>query len=244
MLINKHEDPIGSALLDFYQTSEDTNIQVEMDIAEKDTLAPSYFFRSFDECPQLERVALQQASGKVLDVGAGAGSHSLYLQQNGMDVTAIDVSPHSVLVMQKRGLSKAKLADFFEFNEGAFDTLLFLMNGIGLVKTLDGFDAFFKKAKTLLAPNGQILLDSSDLIYMYEEDDGSYLIDLNDKYHGEVEFNLSYKKIKGAPFRWLYVSEELLIDAAQQSGFDCEIIQHGPHYDYLAKLTVQASSPI
>ena len=83
MLINKHEDPIGSALLDFYQTSEDTNIQVEMDIAEKDTLAPSYFFRSFDECPQLERVALQQASGKVLDVGAGAGSHSLYLQQNG-----------------------------------------------------------------------------------------------------------------------------------------------------------------
>lgn len=239
MLIHTNKDPIGSALLDFYQTSEDTSICVDMDIAEEDTLAPSYFFRTFDECPQLEKMALQQANGKVLDVGAGAGSHSLYLQQKGLDVTAIDVSPNSVDVMRKRGLSKAELIDFYELPEGSFDTLLFLMNGIGLVKTLDGFDRFFNQARKLLAPNGKILLDSSDLIYMFEEEDGSYLIDLNDKYHGEVEFNLSYKDIKGEPFSWLYVSEDLLMDAADNHGFDCEILQQGPHYDYLAKLTVR-----
>jgi len=238
VLIATDKDPIGSALLDFYQSKEDTPITVKMDIADEDVLPPSYFFRSYDECPELEQLALQYAQGKVLDVGAGAGSHSLYLQEQGLDVTAIDVSPNSVDVMQQRGLKKAQLINFYDLKSGSFDTLLLLMNGIGLVQTLDGFDAFFAHAKTLMAPNGQILLDSSDLIYMFEEDDGSYLIDLNDKYHGEVAFDLSYKGINGEPFNWLYVSQELLIDAAQENGFNCEILMDGPHYDYLARLSV------
>jgi len=240
MIMLEGKDPIGSALLDYYKTGEDTPITVKLNIADDDTLPPSYFFRSYDECPELEQLALQQARGKVLDVGAGAGSHSLYLQQKGLDVTPIDVSPHSVDVMRKRGLKNALLTNFFDLPASSFDTLLLLMNGIGLVQKLDGFEAFFSKARTLLAPEGQILLDSSDLIYMFEEDDGSYLIDLSDKYHGEVEFNLSYKDSKGEAFNWLYVSEELLQDAAEANGFDCEIIKQGPHYDYLAKLTVKA----
>lgn len=238
MLIDKDHDPIGAALLSFYETQDDVPIQVEMDIAEEDTLAPSYFFRSFEQCPQLEQTALKLAHGKVLDVGAGAGSHSLYLQNQGLEVTGLDISPYSVEVMKKRGLAKVRLANFYDLPKEPFDTLLLLMNGIGLVQTLEGFEAFFLKARTLLAPKGQILLDSSDLIYMFEQDDGSYLIDLNDKYLGEVEFNLSYKNISGQPFNWLYVAEDLLQDAAEKNGFNCEIIQQGPHYDYLAKLTL------
>lgn len=237
MLILNHKDPIGSALLDFFETQEDTSIIVKMDIADEDVLPSSYFFRSYDGCPKLEQLALQQARGKVLDVGAGAGSHSLYLQEQGLDVTAIDVSPNSVEVMQQRGIKNAELIDFYDCQGGSFDTMLLLMNGIGLVQTLDGLEQFFAHARTLLAPKGQIILDSSDLIYMFEEDDGSYLIDMNDTYHGEVEFNLSYKGIKGEPFNWLYVAEELLQDAAEANGFNCEIIKQGPHYDYLARLT-------
>tara|TARA_R110002074_G_scaffold402287_1_gene606211 strand:- start:29226 stop:29945 length:720 start_codon:yes stop_codon:yes gene_type:complete len=238
MLLAANKDPIGSALLDYLETGEDIPIEVKMDIAEDDTLLPSYFFRSYEQCPELEQIALQQARGKVLDVGAGAGSHSLYLQRQGLDVTAIDVSPASVEVMRKRGLKNVQLIDFYDYTEGQFDTLMFLMNGIGLVQTLDGFDEFFSHAKRLLAPKGQILLDSSDLIYMFEEEDGSYLIDINDKYHGEVIFNLAYKNISGDPFNWLYVSEELLQDAAEANGFDFEVVKQGPHYDYLAKLTL------
>ncbi|ORU93635.1 MAG: methyltransferase [Cycloclasticus sp. symbiont of Bathymodiolus heckerae] len=241
MLIDKAQDPIGSALLDYFQTTENAPITVKMDIADDDTLSPSYFFRTYDECPELEQLAMQNAKGKVLDVGAGAGSHSLYLQEKGLNVTAIDVSPNSVEVMKKRGLRNVQLIDYYDFQDGSFDTLLLLMNGIGLVKTLEGFDKFFTHAKKLLAPDGQILLDSSDLIYMFEEEDGSYLIDMNGKYHGEVEFNLSYKGISGEPFNWLYVAEELLQDAADANGFDCEIIKQGPHYDYLAKLTFKGS---
>ncbi|MFT6625156.1 MAG: SAM-dependent methyltransferase [Cycloclasticus sp.] len=238
MLLAANKDPIGSALLDYLETGEDVPIEVKMDIAEDDTLLPSYFFRSYEQCPELEQIALQQARGKVLDVGAGAGSHSLYLQQQGLDVTAIDVSPASVEVMRKRGIKNVLLADFYDDREGQFDTLMFLMNGIGLVQTLDSFDEFFSRVKKLLAPHGQVLLDSSDLIYMFEEEDGSYLIDINDKYHGEVIFNLAYKNISGDPFNWLYVSEELLQDAAEANGFDFEVVKQGPHYDYLAKLTL------
>ena len=236
MLIAKDKDPIGSALLEYFQTKEDAPIDVKMSLTEADVLSPSYFFRTFDKCPELEQLALEQSRGEVLDVGAGAGSHSLYLQEHGFDVTAIDVSPNSVDVMKKRGLNKAQLIDFYDIQGGQFDTLLFLMNGIGLVRTLDGLNQFFEHARRLLAPKGQILLDSSDLIFMFEEEAGSYLINLNDKYHGEVEFNLSYKDIKGEAFNWLYVSQELLLDAANANGFGCEIIQEGAHYDYLARL--------
>ena len=239
MLIAGDKDPIGTALLDYFHTAEDQPINVKMDIADDDTLAPSYFFRSYDQCPELEQLALQQARGKVLDVGAGAGSHALHLQSQGLDVVALDVSPKSVEVMRLRGVKHPVLANFYDFKHARFDTLMFLMNGIGLVQTLDGFEALFKHAKTLLLPGGQILLDSSDLIYMFEQEDGSYVIDLNEKYHGEVKFDLSYKNVNGAPFNWLYVSEELLQDAADENGFDCEIIQQGPHYDYLARLTLR-----
>ncbi|PCI68393.1 MAG: SAM-dependent methyltransferase [Piscirickettsiaceae bacterium] len=239
MILSDDKDPIGSALIEYLNTADDTPINVKLDVAEDDVLSPSYFFRSFDDCPELEQVALHEAKGKVLDVGAGAGSHSLYLQKQGLEVTAIDVSPNSVDVMQQRGIKNVELIDFYDYQGDSFDTMLLLMNGIGLVQTLDGFDQFFTHARTLLSPNGQILLDSSDLIYMFEEEDGSYLIDMNDKYHGEVEFNLSYKDIKGEPFNWLYVAEELLQDAAEANDFNCEIIKQGPHYDYLAKLTVR-----
>jgi len=239
MLIDADKDPIGTALLDYFHTGEGKPIDVKMDIADDDTLAPSYFFRSYDECPELEKMALQQARGKVLDVGAGAGSHALYLQSKGLDVVALDVSPKSVDVMRLRGVKQAKLVDFYDFQQGRFDTLMFLMNGIGLVQTLDGFDALFQHAKKLLLPGGQILLDSSDLIYMFEQEDGSYVIDLNETYHGEVKFDLSYKDVKGDTFNWLYVSEELLQDAAEDNGFNCEIIQQGTHYDYLARLTLR-----
>jgi len=239
MLIESDKDPIGCALLAYFHTADDTSINVKMDIADDDTLAPSYFFRTYEECPELEQLALQQARGKVLDVGAGAGSHALQLQAQGLDVVALDVSPKSVEVMRLRGVKQPILCNFYGFKQGRFDTLMFLMNGIGLVQTLDGFSDLFQHAKTLLSPGGQILLDSSDLIYMFEQEDGSYIIDLNEKYHGEVAFDLSYKGVKGENFNWLYVSEELLQDAAEENGFDCEIIQQGPHYDYLARLTLQ-----
>lgn len=230
-------DPIGLALKNFYETGEDTPIDITLSLGEDDQLLPSYFFRTYEACNQIEKTALDLAHGKVLDVGAGAGSHGLHLQQKGLDVTAIDISLLSTEIMRKRGLQKAECVDFFQYEDYGFDTILMLMNGVGLVKRLDDFPRFFKQIDRLLSAQGQVLLDSSDLIYMFEQDDGSYLIELSEKYYGEVVFDLSYKNKKGQPFEWLYISQDLLIQEAERCGFAIDIIQQGEHFDYLARLT-------
>ncbi|ORU89749.1 MAG: methyltransferase [Cycloclasticus sp. symbiont of Poecilosclerida sp. M] len=243
MLIANDKDPLGSAFLDYQNDGAAPLITVQFDVAEDDTIDPAYFFRNYEQCPKLEQLALDECRGRVLDVGAGAGSHSLYLQQQGLDVSPIDISPLSVEVMKSRGLEQTQQVDFYDISKGGFDTLLLLMNGVGLVGQLDNFEHFFTHAKTLLNDGGQILLDSSDLIYLFEQEDGAFVIDLNEKYHGEVKFEISYKEIKCEPFDWLYVSQELLIDAAREHGFDCEILMEGPHYDYLARLSCMIKKP-
>lgn len=191
--------------------------------------------------PDLEKEALNLCKGRVLDVGCGAGSHSLYLCSKGFEVTAIDISPGAVEVCRTRGIPEVEQADFWTYEGDGFDTLLLLMNGIGIVGHLSRLAAFFEKARELLSPSGQILFDSSDIIYMYDEtEDGGFLIPAEKSYYGEVTFEVQYKTLKSAPFPWLYVDFETLSRAALINGFSCELVRKGDHYDYLAKLTVQA----
>ena len=188
--------------------------------------------------PELERIALEEAQGRILDVGAGSGCHSIALQKLGKAAVAIDISPLSVDVMKRRGLDARQINLFDEtFNE-KFDTILMLMNGTGFVGTLDNMPAFFERMKQLLTPDGCILIDSSDLRYLYEEEDGSLMIDLADDYYGQLDYRMEYKNILGEPFDWLYVDFETLAIYAEESGFTAELLEEGEHYDYLAKLTI------
>ncbi len=176
--------------------------------------------------------------GRVLDVGAGAGCHSLALQERGADVTAIDISPLSVDVMLRRGVKDARVADLFDESfAGCYDTVLMLMNGSGIVGRLERMPLFFRRMKLLLAQGGQVLMDSSDLRYIYEDEDGAMDIDLNARYYGELDFRMQYKKVKGAPFGWLYVDFDTLAGYARESGFRAELVAEGEHYDYLARLS-------
>jgi SAM-dependent methyltransferase len=195
-------------------------------------------FRSLEDMPELERIALEEAKGRILDVGAGSGCHSVALQKLGKAAVAIDISPLSVEVMKRRGLDARQINLFDEtFNE-KFDTVLMLMNGTGIVGTLDNMPAFFERMKQLLTPDGCILIDSSDLRYLYEEEDGSLMIDLADDYYGQLDYRMEYKNILGEPFDWLYVDFETLAIYAEESGFTAELLEEGEHYDYLAKLTI------
>lgn len=209
---------------------------VESDIAETEEWPISTFFRDYKEMPKAERTALKLCSGRVLDVGAGAGSHSLYLQKQGLDVTALDISEGAVEVMQQRGVEKTILANFFRYEGATYDTLLMLMNGIGIVGQLNNLSSFFVQAKKLLNPGGKILLDSSDLIYLYEEEDGSVLVDLNGSYYGELEYTFEFDGKKGTPFNWVFVDYEKLEDCAKLHGFSCKKVYEDDHYLYLAEL--------
>lgn len=199
----------------------------------EEDLDVGYFFRAFPQMPKIEQKALQLAKGRILDVGCGPGSHSLYLQAQGKNVTAIDYSAKAVTVAQKRGVKQTVHANFFDFDAPAFDTILILMNGAGVAQTLEGLPGLFSQLEKHLDPKGQVLIDSSDLQYLFEDDLG--LLPQHN-YYGEVTFGTRYKG-NIEEFPWLYIDEKLLTQCATQMGWRCELLLKGSHWDYLARLT-------
>lgn len=206
-----------------------------------DEIPVAHLFRSFSQMPRLEQEALKLASGRVLDVGAGSGCHSIALRQLNnpavSSLSAIDISPLSCQTMTERGLTDVRCVNMFDpAFDGEFDTILLLMNGTGVVGTLDNLPAFFGRLAQLLAPDGQVLIDSSDLKYLFEDENGMLDLEGVEGYYGEVDYQMKYKGIKGAPFDWLYVDFDTLSNHASANGFSCEKIMDGEHYDYLARL--------
>ena len=232
------KDLFGKAILDFQTNNSPEDLITETTISEEDEMSVAYLFRSYDEMPQMEQKALQLAKGKILDVGCGAGSHSLSLQnERGLDVTSIDISPNAIQACTLRGLKKAKVQDVLTLENEKYDTILLLMNGAGMCGKLKNIPNFLLKLKSLLNPGGQILLDSSDIIYMFDDDeDGGKWIPSQNEYYGEIVFNISYKGEKEKPFDWMFIDYNTLQNAALDNGFQCELILEGEHFDYLARL--------
>lgn len=236
------KDLFGKAILDFQTNNSPEAISTETNISEADDMDVAYLFRSYNEMPKLEQKALQLSKGKVLDAGCGAGSHSLYLQENNFDVTAIDISANAIEACQLRGLKNARVQNILDLDSDLhqndrYDTILLLMNGTGIFGTLQQTSNYLSKLKSLLAPNGQILIDSSDIIYMFDEDDDGSKWIPSEGYYGELTFTISYKNHTEEAFPWLYLDYNTLQNAAHANGLQCELILEGDHFDYLAKLS-------
>ncbi|MFG6686193.1 class I SAM-dependent methyltransferase [Mariniflexile sp. HNIBRBA6329] len=229
------KDLFGKALLDYQNGRYSEDIITSTNISEEDDLPLPYLFRGFKEMPKLEQKALKLAKGSVLDVGCGAGSHSLYLQEKGFQVKAIDVSKGAIEVAKLRGVLQAEVKNLLDETE-TFDTILLLMNGTGIFQELTQVAKYLKHLKSLLNANGQILIDSSDIQYMYEDEDGGVWMDMNSTYHGELDYFLSYKGEQEAPMKWLYLDFEKLQLACETVGLKCELVAEGEHFDYLARL--------
>ena len=238
MILSPQRDPMGRAISDCFHRRPLHRLRVLSSRFDEDEMPVSTLFRTEVQMPPLERRALSLARGRVLDVGAGAGCHTLALQARGLtDVTAIDVSPLSVETMQARGVRRALCADFFSDDFGSgFDTLLFMMNGFGIAGRLARLPRLLERARRLLAPGGIVLADSTDLRYLFEEPDGTFLPPAGEGYYGEVDYRMVYGSCKGPRFDWLYVDFETLCAVAAPLGFRVEKVQDGEHYDFLARL--------
>lgn len=232
------KDLFGKAILDFQTNNSPEDLITETSISEPDEMSVSYLFRSYNEMPKIEQKALQLAKGKVLDVGCGAGSHSLILQNDRkLDVTAIDISQNAIKACKLRGLKNVKAVNFSTVENEKFDTILLLMNGTGIFGTLKETPIYLQKLKSLLYPDGQILIDSSDIKYMFDEDDDLDW-DPENNYYGELTFTISYKNEIEKEFPWLYLDYPTLQNVAIANGLNCELILEGEHYDYLARLYI------
>lgn len=273
-ILSADKDPMGAAILDFQQQGKAARLRVLSSMFEEDEMPVTHLFRSVPEMPVLEQKALLLAKGRVLDIGAGSGCHTLALQEKGFTVKAIDISPLSCEAMKLRGVKDAECINLFDPHlssgnhsgknqenhfgenqenhsgenqenhfgknqkqfEGGFDTILLLMNGTGIAGKIENLPALFQRLKALLNPGGQILIDSSDLKYIYENEDGSFDINLNGDYYGEVDYQMIYKDVKGDRFDWLYVDFPLLKSIAETCGLHGELVAEGEHYDYLARI--------
>lgn len=233
------KDLFGKAILDYQTNNNPEDIITETSISEADEMNVSYLFRSYKKIPKLEQKALQLTKGKVLDVGCGAGSHALYLQnEKNLNVKAIDISENAIQACQLRGLKNAEVVNVLDLDASEkFDTILLLMNGTGIFGKLNQISTYLQKLKNLLNEGGQILIDSSDIIYMFDQDeDGAYEINGNG-YYGELTFTIQYKGETEETFDWLYLDYNTLQNAAIANDLECELIMEGEHFDYLARLT-------
>ena len=223
------------AIADYYRTGAAGRLSVFSPMFEEDEIPVQTLFRTYADMPAIEQKALDRAKGRTLDVGAGSGCHSLVLQQRGVDVTAIDISPLSVETMRQRGIKKVLEQDFFTL-EGQYDTILMLMNGIGIVGTLERLPMFFRLLDKILAPGGQLLCDSSDISYVFEDEEGRIDYPDNGHYFGELSYRMQYKDTQGHSFLWLYIDAATLSRLANENGYSVEILAQGDHSDYLARI--------
>ncbi len=232
-------DPFGEAIQDYFEKGKAPDLIVNSNYTEDEKIITSWLFRTEKKMPPIERTALKNCKGKILDVGAAAGCHAIILQEKGFEVTALEKSEKACEVLRKRNIQKVVCANIYDYTESHFDTILLLMNGAGIGETIAGLKKLLLHLKKLLTVNGQILIDSSDIKYLFEEEDGSLWMDLaNESYYGEMEYEVKYKK-SVSKFKWLFVDFQNLKKIGGKAGFECNLVENGKHNNYLAQLKMK-----
>lgn len=232
-------DPMGRAIAEFWRHGHAPRLRVFSPHFDEDEIPVEWLFRTFADMPALERRAIEFATGRTLDVGAGAGCHALELQSRGIDVTAIDISTLAVETMRERGVKQCQTIDFYDVT-GKYDTILMLMNGIGIAGRVDELPRFFAHVKTLLAPGGQLLCDSSDLRRVFEDENGVFEPPYPDRYYGEMTYRMQCGDTRGNTFNWLYIDPDTLTRQAREYGLHTDILlreDNGDSESFLARLT-------
>lgn len=235
--MSQKNDPIGQAILDFAQNGKADDIIVSSDLCEDDVIETAYLFRTLKEMPAIEKVALKRCKGTTLDIGAGAGVHALVLKNQGINVTALEPSVGAVEYMRSKDIPVIQ-DTIQQITDLKFDTLLLMMNGLGLAGKLENLASFLSHLKGLLNPEGKIICDSTDIQYLYQEEDGSMWMDLNAEYYGNFKFQMKYKDHQTDWFDWLYVDYNRLCEVAEGVGLSVELL-HDKDDHYLVELKVK-----
>jgi len=226
------QEPLAAALLDHLEGGRPVELTATRGEGFCYPIGTAEFFSLDATIAVLDSRALHEARGRVLDVGAGAGRHALALQERGLEVVALDVSPTCVEIMRSRGVEQPVRGDVFALDSlglGEFDTILLLMQSIGIAGSRLGVETVLEQLRHALRPGGQVLLDSSPLRLDDEDEPPAE--------PGEVEVSFDYRNLRGRPFPWIYLAEQELAPIAESLGWRFEVLERQePDGEYLARL--------
>lgn len=232
--LTSEKDPLGAMLLDYMDGRTGAFVRVDSSLLDMSEMTGSIMFRREGEMSGLEQKALSLCRGRILDVGAGSGCHSLVLQEKGREVTALEISPGCMAVMERRGVSRRLFKSLFSLRGERFNTLLMLMNGIGICGTIEGLNFFLQHIRQVMAHGGQVLADSTDLSALYTR--MALVPGEEETDYGETEFSMSYREIRGDPFEWLYIDYATLAFYAEFHGWRCEQVMKTRTGKFLARI--------
>jgi len=230
-------NPFSRALTDFHAGISDATFTIRRDDGYHQRVPAALFFES-ENFPAIEKCALNECRGSVLDIGSAAGRHALELVRRGHKVTSLDILPEMEQIMRDRGQTDVVIADVLQFSGQRFDTLLMLMNGIGMVGSIDGLERFLQHAHQLIAPEGQILCDSIDVRFTQDPLHSAYR-EKNltaGRPAGLQEFVIEYKGEDSTQFNWLHIDFPSLSKICESTGWKAELIESDCSGHYACKL--------
>jgi cyclopropane fatty-acyl-phospholipid synthase-like methyltransferase len=182
--------------------------------------------------------------GRVLDIGCGAGRHSLYLQQQGFDVLGVDMSPLAIEVCQRRGLKQAQVRSITQVSPklGLFDTILMLGNNFGLMGSFRRARGLLKRFHTMTSQQARLIVESNDIYQTTDPDHLAYQ-EFNrqrSRLPGQIRMRVRYKKYVMPWFDYLMVSQEEMKAILAGTGWEVKQFIDSEKAAYMAILEKQA----
>jgi predicted TPR repeat methyltransferase len=229
---NEPADIFGRALNDYYKGRFRPPLILHNRYGDPEEIPVEGYFYDENSFSEMEDFALSLCRGRTLDVGAAAGRHTLTLQSRGLDVTGLEISRRCCNLMKERGLKKVVHADIIQWRSENFDTIILMMNGIGLAGSVEGLRRLLAHLKGLLAIGGQVIFDSSDVSYVYE-----HMQMPTDRYYGEIDYRYEYRKQMDEWFSWLYIDKDKMSEISLESGWRLQVIYEDSDGTYLGRLT-------
>jgi SAM-dependent methyltransferase len=219
---SKQQDAYGQEIMLILQGHDVSEI-IERDDGYIDSMGGHYLLAPFSKWDRSERAAIKLARGRVLDVGAGGGRVSLYLQDQGLDVLAIDISPLAIEVCKRRGIRNVRVLDFAKIDErlGTFDTVVMYGNNFGLFGSPARAKRLLRRLHTMTSSDARIIAETLD---PYATKVPEHLA-----YHrrnrkrgrsgGQVRIRARSKLLKTPWFDYLFVSRKEMRDIVRDTGW-------------------------
>ncbi|MCC5929637.1 MAG: methyltransferase domain-containing protein [Cyclobacteriaceae bacterium] len=228
---NPENDVFGKALYDYFHGVFEAPLLLYNDYGDPEEVPPEAFFGDVEDFSTTEVYALSLCKGRVLDIGAAGGRHTAFLQKNGLNTYALDISPYCCRIMKETGLQNIVQQNIMYYADQKFDTLLMLMNGIGIAGDPDGLLALLRHLKSIVNPGAQVLFDSSDISYLYESLDNKLR-----HQDGVIRYRYSYHLMHSQWFDWLYAPESLLKKVCKAAGWKMQVICRDDQDQFLVRL--------